>query len=304
MNYFPKLLQKLIHIDKYLLKEKINHGSYNFPIGIHKTNINSNISDILYLHWHEELEFLVITEGSAIFQVNNYKIEVSKGEGIFINSNLLHCAYSSNNNGCSFFAIVFHPSFISNYLNDTIKEKYINPILNDSLVTPIHLTPNIYWQNNILTLLNEIFLINEKTPFGFELLIKSNIYKIWYLSVQNITINTKHTFNFKYKYERLKKILSFIDKNYSRKITILELSNIIYMSEEHFCRFFKEITNYTPISYINNFRIQKSCALLKETDKNISEIANLVGFENTSYYNKKFLEIMKCTPSKYRILKF
>lgn len=249
------------------------------------------------------MEFLVVTEGSAIFQINNYKIEVSKGEGIFINSNLLHCAYASNNNECSFFAVVFHPSFISSYSNDTIKEKYINPILNNSLIIPIHLTPNIYWQNNILKLLNEILFTYKKMSFGFELLIKSNIYKIWYLSVQNISSTSNNIINSKYKYERLKKVLSFIEKNYFKKITIPELSHIIYMSEEHFCRFFKQMTNYTPISYINNFRIQKSCVLLNETDKNISEIANLVGFENTSYYNKKFLEIMKCTPSKYRLLK-
>ena len=51
---------------------------------------------------------------------------------------------------------------------------------------------------------------------------------------------------------------------------------------------------------INTFRIHKSCDLLSETDKKISEISEEVGFGSIRTFNRAFMEIMNLTPLEYR----
>ncbi len=72
------------------------------------------------------------------------------------------------------------------------------------------------------------------------------------------------------------------------------------MSEGQFCRIFKQTMNRTPMQYIMRYRIMQSCRMLIDTNKKIAEIANETGFNNISYYNKVFLNIVGCTPKQYR----
>jgi len=287
-------------MDKYLLKEKIIHGHDDFPVGIYHTDIGNGTDNILYLHWHEEFEFLTVTKGRAVFRLADMEIEVGKGESIFVNANVLHAAHAINGEECSFSAVVFHQTFLSSYSNDCINQNYINPILNHSLTFSAHFKMNIHWQKEVLILLTQIFNTNEEKEPGYELLLKSKIYEIWFKCIQNATKAAGNNPDTSYKTERMKLVLQFIHDNYSKKINVSELANIIHMSKEHFCRFFKEMTHYTPVSYVNRYRIQKSCILLLQTDKKISEIAGIVGFEGISYFNKIFRRIMRCTPVEYR----
>ncbi|MBO5485859.1 MAG: helix-turn-helix domain-containing protein, partial [Eubacterium sp.] len=54
------------------------------------------------------------------------------------------------------------------------------------------------------------------------------------------------------------------------------------------------------VEYSNYYRISKSLMLLKETEKDIGEIAGMTGFNNISYYNKIFKKYMHMTPSQFR----
>ena len=55
-----------------------------------------------------------------------------------------------------------------------------------------------------------------------------------------------------------------------------------------------------PVVYLNSYRIQRSLELLDNTDNKIIEIASMCGFDHVGYFNRKFMEYMKCTPTEYR----
>ena len=56
--------------------------------------------------------------------------------------------------------------------------------------------------------------------------------------------------------------------------------------------------NFTE--YVKRARIEASCRLLLNTDKAIWEIAELVGYRDSSFFHKTFQEFMNCSPAKYR----
>lgn len=102
------------------------------------------------------------------------------------------------------------------------------------------------------------------------------------------------------KVERLKSVLSYIHKRYPEPLKLKELADEANMSEGHFCRFFKQMVQKSPVDYINYYRISQACVQLENTDHKIVDIAMDVGFEHLSYFITTFKKHKNITPSQYR----
>ncbi|WP_337994843.1 helix-turn-helix domain-containing protein [Polaribacter ponticola] len=75
------------------------------------------------------------------------------------------------------------------------------------------------------------------------------------------------------------------------------------MTKNAFCKYFKKRTNKTYISFLTELRIENACKLLNSNkDLSIAEIAFKSGFNNISNFNRKFKELKKVTPLKYRCI--
>ena len=78
-----------------------------------------------------------------------------------------------------------------------------------------------------------------------------------------------------------------------------ELAETFYISPFYLSRIFKEITGFTIINYLNLTRIREA-RLLTDTDLKIVDIAESIGFESLTHFDRTFKKIMKLTASKYR----
>ena len=103
----------------------------------------------------------------------------------------------------------------------------------------------------------------------------------------------------KYK-KQLQPVFKYISEYYSESLRLSQLSDLVFLSREQFCRLFKKTTGLTPFEYLNRFRIQKSCEYLAKTDFKIAEIAILSGFNNISYFNRVFKKYRELSPGDYR----
>ena len=100
--------------------------------------------------------------------------------------------------------------------------------------------------------------------------------------------------------ERLRAILSYLQKHYMEKITLEDIAKEIGLCESECCRFFKRHMNQTIFEYLLEYRIEKSLPLLIKGEDSITAIAQKVGFSNPAYFGKVFHQIMRCSPSDYR----
>jgi YesN/AraC family two-component response regulator len=92
----------------------------------------------------------------------------------------------------------------------------------------------------------------------------------------------------------------YIDANYSRNITLNDLSSIVFISPYHLGHLFKKEVGISPIQYLINCRIEKAKAMLVETDASISDISNAVGYPNANYFNLIFKRFTGRSPGRYR----
>ena len=99
---------------------------------------------------------------------------------------------------------------------------------------------------------------------------------------------------------KIKKVYDYIQENFSKTITLNEISELVNMSPVSFNRFIKIRTGKTFISYINNTRISFASRYLLETDLSIGEISFMCGFNNIANFNRLFKKSKNCTPKEFR----
>lgn len=101
---------------------------------------------------------------------------------------------------------------------------------------------------------------------------------------------------------KLQPALKYIDKHYKDEISVNELASLCYVSTTYFSRLFSRTVG-TPLStYILNLRIKKAKELLQNQGIKIQSVAAEVGYEDPSYFIRKFKQVTGLTPTEYQTM--
>jgi len=100
--------------------------------------------------------------------------------------------------------------------------------------------------------------------------------------------------------EKLDTIIRYIHDNYTENIKAEDVAKLVFMSTNHFHRFVKQRTEQTFTEIVNQRRISKACSLLINSQKPVSTISDMCGFNNISNFNRRFLQFKNLTPSEFR----
>lgn len=102
------------------------------------------------------------------------------------------------------------------------------------------------------------------------------------------------------KKKRFNQIHTYVVCNSKRDITLDDIARHVGMNRTSFCIFFKKNTGKTFVTYLNEYRIEIACQLLKQKKMAISEICYYVGFNNIPYFNRTFKRCKGVPPVKYQ----
>jgi AraC-like DNA-binding protein/mannose-6-phosphate isomerase-like protein (cupin superfamily) len=278
------------------LKELTEHRTVILPVACYETTINKNIHGYIPLHWHDELQFVLIVKGEAAFQINEDKLILRQGDGLFINSGCLHMAEEQKESGCVYICLNVSPHFV---LSQELYTAYVKPYISATNLPYVRIDANEPWGKNILEAVLKINQwIEQKSPY-FEIDITMQLAFIW----RNLIMNG---FQLEYdqmewvKSHRMKQMLNWIDLHYSEKITLDDIAKAGQLSRSECCRYFKRTLKITPLNYVMDYRIQKSLLLLQQAESNVTEVAYKVGFNSTSYFIERFRKVMNMTPLTYK----
>ncbi|WP_243386167.1 AraC family transcriptional regulator [Bacillus kexueae] len=278
------------------LKELTQHRTVELPMACYETTIQQNIHGYIPLHWHEEIQFVLIQKGEAVFQINEERIEVRKGEGLFINSGCLHMAEDEKQTGCVYICLNVSPHFL---LSQELFTTYVTPYIQATNLPYVYIDAKELWGRNIIDAMLKIKQLLERKPQYFEIDINIQLTFIW----KNLLFNRfqpEYVQKEMVKSQRMRQMLSFIHLHYAEKITLEDIARAGQLSRSECCRYFKRILKTTPLNYVIDYRIQQSLALLQQEESNVTEVAYQVGFNSTSYFIEKFRKLMNMTPLAYK----
>ena len=96
-------------------------------------------------------------------------------------------------------------------------------------------------------------------------------------------------------------VKQYIDLHYFEDLKLSNLAEQVYLSANYLSNIFTKHTGSSLNKYIKEVRLAKARELLLSTNMKISDVGRRVGYDNTSYFIKKFQEKYGMTPEKYRV---
>jgi AraC-like DNA-binding protein len=99
---------------------------------------------------------------------------------------------------------------------------------------------------------------------------------------------------------RLLRARDRMDRSYADALDVEALAGSVHLSRAHFIRSFKQTFGETPHRYLQRRRLERAMALLRETDRPVTEICVAVGFASLGTFSRTFRAIVGRSPSAYR----
>lgn len=98
----------------------------------------------------------------------------------------------------------------------------------------------------------------------------------------------------------VEEVIDYIEKNYARKLGIHEIARYIGLDRSYLGTIFKEFTGLTPQDYLIQFRLKKSCELMKDSRLSIGDVARAVGYDDPLLFSKTFKKQKQLSPRHFR----
>ena len=280
-------------------KELKQHGNEQFPFLVSYQKLSEYESGSFMWHWHPEIEITYVQKGTMCYKVNHMVYHLKEGDIVFNNSGALHSGTMENQKDCAYIPVTFDSRLIYGFFQSTINSKYVDPVIQDSMLPAICIDQSESWHKPFREYLLRIIALDEKKPDFYELDITICLQSMWRLLLEHITYEPQASRENSLEYDRIKKILSYIEENYQNKITLNDIAGHIHLCESECTRLFKRHMNTTLFAFLQEYRIERSLEFLQD-DQPVSAVADKAGFSDPNYYSKVFAKIKGCSPREYR----
>ncbi len=236
-------------------------------------------------HWHDRLEILRIISGKLYVNISGNTITAEKDTLVIFNPCQPHTAVSGAN-GVKYFVVMFDVDKFFNSAKAT--NKYLKPLFEQNI-----LLNNYVDDRKILKEVDSLIELAKSDA----LLATAQVYMLLgrFFSEKYFKQAEKTPNNRKFY-----QVTEYLNKHFSEEITLSQLSRTFGYNESYLCQKFKECTGLTITNYINILRLEKAQELLKNTDKQISEIAYQCGFNDLTYFSHCFKKYLNISPANYR----
>lgn len=274
-------------------QELIQYPDKQWKHFILHTVLNKTLFRYIPLHWHHALQFMYVIHGGVNVVIADKAITINQGDGIFINSNVVHEINECVDNTEYYCWNIELPEVSVNMEFD-----YVMSITNFAAKLPyIYLSSDDNEELKLLEIINEAGQIYERKPTYFKLDITIRYYEAlkWLMSA----LQQKHDYIEYYFDKRVKLLIEYLHNYAHTKITLKTLSHLIHMSESETIKLFKQHVNQTPFQYLMNVRLERSISMLYgQQTYTVTEIAMACSFSTTSYFIQIFKNKYGMTPKQ------
>ncbi|MBP1990709.1 AraC family transcriptional regulator [Paenibacillus eucommiae] len=285
-------------ISKVIIESKGEEFFHTVPIYVNKQN---EAFDIIQ-HTHDFVEICYVSEGKGFHYFNDDIIPISKGDLFIIPIGASHVfrPYSADQRqplivyNCLF---QLEPiiKFSEAYPIDDFLEQAVQYVLQPAPETCLHFREQ---GSELSSLFNKLYQEFYHRESGFPLM---RFTLLLQLLVQLDRYRHAAQAAKAYPFPELDQAIRYIDEHFHTSLTLEQISALCGRSSRQFTRLFKEQTGQTFVEYVQNLRMNKSCELLRTTNKKINEIAYLVGYHDLKFFHSMFKKKIGLTPRQYRI---
>ena len=278
-------------------RELTQHGSAMFPIACYQEDLtNYSVS----WHWHEDFEYILSVKGCLLVDVNKTRLRLQEGQGVFINSGVLHAVELAEGEPAMLHSGVFHPRLVGG-MDTVFWQNCVKPLLDPGAPPYFLMDSGVLWQKDVLTCLVDAWEAVKTEKPDYENWTRYRLSAaLRQLAAHCQTRADKISQQEKIAAERMKQMLRYVEEHYAEELTVEKIAGCVALSESACLRSFRQLLGITPIQYVKQYRVERAAELLRSTRLKTGEVGEECGFSDGSYFIKTFREMKNCTPKEYR----
>ena len=277
------------------LKENKPHGTKDDPFSTYHIK-NEGRSFQIPVHWHGELEIIYVKSGFLTVSISGENYIGTPGDAFVVSPGNLHLM-GSQSGTVDYYTFLFPLKYISFCTDDMLDEKLLEPLNSGHLM----ICPRV--NDTAKELCEQLIKIYEAkndeseskitTQVRTKIILLQFILEMWKKGfvIENDT-SGRNTVE--------KEMVSYIQQNFTGKISLREFGEQFHLSEKYISRYFKEHFHITLSQYVTYLRLEHAKQLLQDTDIPVTDVAMQSGYQNVSYFIRSFQKAYAVSPLKYR----
>ena len=277
------------------LKENKPHGTKDDPFSTYHIE-NAGRSFQIPVHWHDEFEIIYVRSGFLTVSISGESYIGKTGEAFVVSPGNLHLM-GSQSGTVDYYTFLFPLKYISFRTDDMLDEKLLEPLNSGHLM----ICPRV--KDTAKELCDQLIKIYEAkndeseskitTQVRTKIILLQFILEMWKKGfvIENDT-SGRNTVE--------KEMVSYIQQNFTGKISLREFGEQFHLSEKYISRYFKEHFHITLSQYVTYLRLEHAKQLLQDTDIPVTDVAMQSGYQNVSYFIRSFQKAYAVSPLKYR----
>ena len=277
------------------MKENKPHGTKDDPFSTYHIE-NAGRSFQIPVHWHDEFEIIYVRSGFLTVSISGESYIGKTGEAFVVSPGNLHLM-GSQSGTVDYYTFLFPLKYISFRTDDMLDEKLLEPLNSGHLM----ICPRV--KDTAKELCEQLIKIYEAkndeseskitTQVRTKIILLQFILEMWKKGfvIENDT-SGRNTVE--------KEMVSYIQQNFTGKISLREFGEQFHLSEKYISRYFKEHFHITLSQYVTYLRLEHAKQLLQDTDIPVTDVAMQSGYQNVSYFIRSFQKAYAVSPLKYR----
>lgn len=280
---------------KYMeLNEGKAHGSAGFPLQYYAVDA-THPQFRMPPHWHREFEIIRVNAGRFSAHLDNHPYPLSPGDCLFCAGGTVHRGEPENAD-CHYECVVFDPDLLRR-ARGTVIDAFLSPLVHRTRMVPPFFAAG---DPAFSPVFDRIFdLATDPTP-GAELALVGELYLLFSAVYREGRVEEAPAgLHQKAQSRTAAKLLDYIEEHLTEPLTLADLAAVSGLTARYLCRFFRAYTAMTPMQYLNERRVERACAELRE-GKSVTAAAFDCGFCDASYFSRVFRKYKGCSPAEYQ----
>lgn len=270
-----------------------NHENIHDDLQLHLFfNVIDGTNQQIPVHWHDHLELLFLKKGRMTASIYEATYELLPGDILLVNPRDPHFTVMSGD--CCYYLLQIasqHLELITSDWNLLHFQEYI-PKCEESGSLSASLTD----------IFSRLYELNMNQEHGYRLLFLIQIYQMLYLLSTRCSslLNAKNRGQVDRDLVRIEQSIQYVRHHFREPISLLEVSSLLALTPEYFCRLFKKYTGQTFITYVSQVRMLHFYQDLFQSDESITYLLDKNGITNYKGFIREFKEAYGATPHKLR----
>lgn len=241
-------------------------------------------------HWHPELEFVYMINGSLRVTINGHEQLIKSGEFYFCNTKIIHSTFASDNVSIhKYIVLLLSHDFLLRF-HDRCTFQIGKEDAYDKIKVQLEHLASLSEQSAHETYAKNTDIEKNKSILEICQILLSECVA----SDSNVSSKLSAFTGY------AKTIMEYVGKNYNQKLSLQAIANEIGLSPQYLSKYFKKATNMGLLQYINLIRLDHANDYLVNSDSSITDSALSNGFSNVKTYVRLCKDVYGMTPSEYR----